>query len=47
MIVFGYLGEELRRRWGRTIVTALDVAAGVGLVMGITVNPPTTNTGCR
>jgi len=32
---FGYLGHELRRRWGRTVVTALGLAAGVGLVMGI------------
>ena len=47
MIVFGYLSDELRRRWSSTIVTALVVAAGVGLVMGITLNPPTTNTGCR
>jgi ABC-type antimicrobial peptide transport system permease subunit len=35
MIAFGYLGDELRRRWGRTVVTALGLAAGVGLVMGI------------
>jgi putative ABC transport system permease protein len=34
-INFGYLGHELRRRWGRTVVTALGLAAGVGLVMGI------------
>jgi putative ABC transport system permease protein len=32
---FGYLNHELRRRWGRTVVTALGLAAGVGLVMGI------------
>jgi ABC-type antimicrobial peptide transport system permease subunit len=31
----GYLGNELRRRWSRTLVTALGLAAGVGLVMGI------------
>ena len=35
MVAFGYLGDELRRRWGRTVVTALGLAAGVGLVMGI------------
>ncbi|MHB8507835.1 MAG: hypothetical protein ACYDGR_04200, partial [Candidatus Dormibacteria bacterium] len=35
MIAFGYLGNELRRRWGRALVTALGLAAGVGLVMGI------------
>ncbi|MEA2645403.1 MAG: putative transport system permease protein [Chloroflexota bacterium] len=35
MIAFGYLGKELRRRWGRAVVTALGLAAGVGLVMGI------------
>jgi hypothetical protein len=29
MIAFGYLGDELRRRLGRTIVTALGLAAGV------------------
>ncbi len=31
----GYLLNELRRRWGRTIVTALGLAVGVGLVIGI------------
>jgi len=31
----GYAWNELRRRWGRTLVTALGLAAGVGLVMGI------------
>jgi ABC-type antimicrobial peptide transport system permease subunit len=31
----GYAWDELRRRWGRTVVTALGLAAGVGLVMGI------------
>jgi hypothetical protein len=31
----GYVSRELRRRWGRTLVTALGLAAGVGLVMGI------------
>jgi ABC-type antimicrobial peptide transport system permease subunit len=31
----GYAVNELRRRWGRTLVTALGLAAGVGLVMGI------------
>ncbi len=35
MISVGYLGKELRRRWSRTLVTALGLAAGVGLVMGI------------
>jgi ABC-type antimicrobial peptide transport system permease subunit len=30
-----YVGNELRRRTGRTIVTAIGLAAGVGLVMGI------------
>lgn len=35
MVAFGYLADELRRRWGRTVVTALGLAAGVGLVMGI------------
>jgi ABC-type antimicrobial peptide transport system permease subunit len=35
VIAFGYLGNELRRRWGRAFVTALGLAAGVGLVMGI------------
>ena len=32
---FGYAWNELRRRWSRTVVTALGLAAGVGLVMGI------------
>jgi len=31
----GYLLSELRRRWGRTLVTALGLAVGVGLVIGI------------
>jgi hypothetical protein len=31
----GYAWNELRRRWGRTLVTAIGLAAGVGLVMGI------------
>jgi ABC-type antimicrobial peptide transport system permease subunit len=31
----GYASNELRRRWGRTLVTALGLALGVGLVMGI------------
>jgi ABC-type antimicrobial peptide transport system permease subunit len=31
----GYAVNELRRRWTRTLVTALGLAAGVGLVMGI------------
>ena len=31
----GYLLQELRRRWGRTLVTALGLAVGVGLVLGI------------
>ena len=31
----GYLLNELRRRWGRTVVTALGLAVGVGLVIGI------------
>jgi ABC-type antimicrobial peptide transport system permease subunit len=31
----GYAWNELRRRWGRTLVTAFGLAAGVGLVMGI------------
>lgn len=35
MIASSYLGSELRRRWGRTAVTALGLAAGVALVMGI------------
>jgi hypothetical protein len=35
MLAMGYLGNELRRRWSRTVVTALGLAAGVGLVMGI------------
>lgn len=35
MIASSYLGSELRRRWGRTVVTALGLAAGVALVMGI------------
>jgi ABC-type antimicrobial peptide transport system permease subunit len=30
-----YAWNELRRRWGRTLVTAFGLAAGVGLVMGI------------
>ncbi|HLI16281.1 MAG TPA: ABC transporter permease [Acidimicrobiales bacterium] len=32
---FSYAWSELRRRLGRTLVTALGLAAGVGLVMGI------------
>ena len=35
MFSFGYAWNELRRRLGRTIVTAIGLAAGVGLVMGI------------
>ena len=35
MFQTGYLLSELRRRWGRTIVTALGLAIGVGLVIGI------------
>lgn len=31
----GYAWDELRRRWSRTVVTAVGLAAGVGLVMGI------------
>ena len=31
----GYVLSELRRRWGRTLVTALGLAIGVGLVIGI------------
>jgi len=30
-----YVRHELSRRWSRTLVTALGLAAGVGLVMGI------------
>jgi len=33
--VLSYAGNELRRRLGRTILTALGLAAGVGLVVGI------------
>jgi ABC-type lipoprotein release transport system permease subunit len=35
MLSFGYAWSELRRRWSRTVVTAIGLAAGVGLVMGI------------
>jgi len=35
MVAFGYAWNELRRRWSRTVVTAIGLAAGVGLVMGI------------
>ncbi len=35
MFSLGYAVNELRRRWTRTLVTALGLAAGVGLVMGI------------
>ena len=35
MFSLSYVSRELRRRWGRTLVTALGLAAGVGLVMGI------------
>ena len=35
MVSWGYAWNELRRRSGRTIVTALGLAAGVGLVIGI------------
>jgi ABC-type antimicrobial peptide transport system permease subunit len=35
MVSFGYVWHELRRRWSRTLVTALGLAAAVGLVMGI------------
>jgi ABC-type antimicrobial peptide transport system permease subunit len=31
----GYVWSELRRRFGRTLVTAIGLAAGVGLVMSI------------
>ncbi|HUI03305.1 MAG TPA: ABC transporter permease, partial [Acidimicrobiales bacterium] len=35
MVSVGYAWNELRRRWSRTVVTAVGLAAGVGLVMGI------------
>jgi ABC-type antimicrobial peptide transport system permease subunit len=35
MFQVGYVFNELRRRAGRTILTALGLAAGVGLVIGI------------
>jgi ABC-type antimicrobial peptide transport system permease subunit len=35
MFQIGYVFNELRRRSGRTILTALGLAAGVGLVIGI------------
>ena len=35
MFSLSYAWNELRRRAGRTIVTAIGLAAGVGLVMGI------------
>ncbi len=35
MFSISYAVNELRRRWSRTVVTALGLAAGVGLVMGI------------
>ncbi len=35
MFSLGYAWNELRRRLGRTVVTAIGLAAGVGLVMGI------------
>jgi ABC-type antimicrobial peptide transport system permease subunit len=35
MLLLGYAWSELRRRWSRTVVTAIGLAAGVGLVMGI------------
>ncbi len=35
MVSLGYVWNELRRRFGRTLVTAIGLAAGVGLVMSI------------
>ena len=35
MVSMRYVRHELWRRWSRTLVTALGLAAGVGLVMGI------------
>src|SRR5204863_5527905 len=35
MFQLRYMASELRRRAGRTILTALGLAAGVGLVIGI------------
>ena len=35
MFSFSYAWNELHRRLGRTLVTAIGLAAGVGLVMGI------------
>lgn len=35
MFQFGYVASELPRRLGRTLLTALGLAAGVGLVIGI------------
>src|SRR6059058_4223872 len=35
MFQLRYASSELRRRAGRTILTALGLAAGVGLVIGI------------
>jgi len=35
MVSWAYVRHELLRRWSRTLVTGLGLAAGVGLVMGI------------
>src|SRR5512142_528029 len=35
LLSLGYLWNELHRRAGRTVLTALGLAAGVGLVMAI------------
>src|SRR5881396_2201099 len=35
MFQLRYVASELRRRLGRTVLTALGLAAGVGLVIGI------------
>jgi ABC-type lipoprotein release transport system permease subunit len=35
MVSWAYVRHELLRRWSRTLVTALGLAAGVGLIMGI------------
>ena len=40
MFYLGYIVSELRRRKGRTLLTALGLGVGVGLVVTVSALPP-------
>ena len=42
MFYLRYIAAELRRRKGRTVLTALGLAVGVGLVVTVTTSPTPT-----